>query len=207
MWLPWRFQPNSVTYPPDHWLTRPVAYFMAEFSRERREERARAIKPLTVRFSILPTVDQDPGRVKVRRMTLEERLAYRDQSKPVWSRLTAAQGNRCYLCNRTMASPTEDHVLPKALGGKNSLNRLMACSPCNNQKAARRPYVCEMLFLDHINRVVFKRQRPIERPTGEPTKEAAKKAAFSLAMEQARRERLGLPSALIPETEPLQAAE
>lgn len=74
-----------------------------------------------------------------------------------------AQGGRCYLCSRQMAAPTEDHVHPKAKGGKNKANRLLAHSRCNNEKGSRLPYPCELIFLAAINLRVVYRARPVTR--------------------------------------------
>jgi len=206
--------------------TRPRAYWFAVFSAERRAERAAKAARLalvvvpsstyrrpdpvkTIRYSALPPVEIGPlAPVKQKRMTPEERAEYRDRCKPIWARLTAAQGNRCYLCDKPMASPTEDHVLPKARGGKNAGNRLMACSPCNNRKAARMPYACELMFLHHINSVVIKRVRPVE--IGD--KERRKREAFAEAMSDAKREReareaAAHPPAAVPSPDPAPPSE
>jgi 5-methylcytosine-specific restriction endonuclease McrA len=34
-----------------------------------------------------------------------------------------------------MAQPTKDHQLPKSRGGKGRLNLVLACQPCNQEKA------------------------------------------------------------------------
>lgn len=149
-------------YPPEHMWVRPVAYWMAVFSRERREERARiaqeaarASSPQPIRYSaISPTVAVISGLKRGKLPPL---------SAPYRTRLMEAQGGRCYLCGKHMSAPTEDHVVPKALGGKNRANRLMACGPCNNRKANRPPRPCEVIYLQAINLRAFHRARPVER--------------------------------------------
>lgn len=50
-----------------------------------------------------------------------------------------------------MKGPTKEHVVPRALGGKDRKNLLAAHAKCNAEKADRRPYACETLFLDAVN--------------------------------------------------------
>lgn len=190
-------------YPPDHWLSRPVAYFMAEFSRERRAERARVVRPEPVRYRPKPYITPEEKAELIAKMagkrkefTREERLWH---AKPIRTRLYKAQNGLCYLCGKPMAGksgrgmPTEDHVVPRARGGKNAANRLLAHSRCNGWKHCREPYACELLYLQIVNLQVVYRARAV-------TPEQASE----------RRARLVRPSALTPETghrEALQAAE
>jgi 5-methylcytosine-specific restriction endonuclease McrA len=64
------------------------------------------------------------------------------------------QRGRCYLCQRPFEPDnwgTRDHVIPRALGGIDAGNVLLACFDCNNIKADRAPKPCEMLFLTAAN--------------------------------------------------------
>ncbi len=55
-------------------------------------------------------------------------------------------GRRCYLCGKWMRRPSDDHVVPKRLGGRRGRNILLAHSACNAAKADRAPYPCELLL-------------------------------------------------------------
>ena len=49
-------------------------------------------------------------------------------------------GHRCQYCGSTAGQLTVDHIVPKALGGKDSWENLItACLPCNNKKGNRTP--------------------------------------------------------------------
>jgi 5-methylcytosine-specific restriction endonuclease McrA len=135
-------------YPPEHMHVRPVAYWMATFSRERREERRKAAIPQPVRYSLVQRHGLDP--------------AIRNRSKPLRSRIWLAQGKRCYLCNReiALASATDEHVTPRSKGGRTRSNILVADGPCNVRKANRAPYPCEILYLAYVNLVVIHRAKP-----------------------------------------------
>lgn len=75
--------------------------------------------------------------------------------------LYALQHGRCYLCDQPMSvhkhgqnpphEATRDHVIPQRLGGRDGENLLAACRGCNERKADRAPYACELLYLAAIN--------------------------------------------------------
>lgn len=70
------------------------------------------------------------------------------------ARLCVAQGNCCYLCGDAFTKdrrPTQDHVVPRARGGKNRLNILMAHLECNWAKGERRPSGAELAYLRAVN--------------------------------------------------------
>lgn len=72
-------------------------------------------------------------------------------------RLIWAQHGRCYLCEGLFDErrlPTEDHVRPRARGGGNARNILMACPPCNQEKADRKPTARELAVLAHVNAIL-----------------------------------------------------
>lgn len=63
------------------------------------------------------------------------------------------QRGRCYMCRARLnrIEQTFDHVRPKARGGLNEWNFLLACRPCNQRKADRPPHPCELLLLASVN--------------------------------------------------------
>lgn len=68
--------------------------------------------------------------------------------------LAELQGGRCYLCGepfRETDPATEDHVTPRARGGRNDGNLLAAHKSCNARKGDRKPYPCELVYLRAIN--------------------------------------------------------
>lgn len=76
--------------------------------------------------------------------------------------LYVLQDGRCYLCGgrmgvRTAANldrpddATRDHVRPRRLRGKDVGNLLAAHRSCNEAKAARAPYPCELLYLEAVS--------------------------------------------------------
>lgn len=80
------------------------------------------------------------------------------EDKRRWKRKRAvlfeAQRRRCYLCCKKMYpgnGSTDDHVLPKSLGGRRDRNILLAHRKCNARKADRPPFACELLYLAAIN--------------------------------------------------------
>lgn len=121
--------------------------WLAEFSRERRAERARVIriacdggdefKPLIVHS--LAVVSRPKGNA-LRRIMAE---------------LNAVQHGRCYICERTMgegaAKRTLDHVVPISLGGKTHRNVALCCWRCNNIKGGHFPTPAQQTRLDEIN--------------------------------------------------------
>lgn len=102
--------------------------------------------------------------------------------------LLKAQDGLCYLCREPFTKalpPTTEHVIPKARGGGNAGNILLACSPCNSAKGDRLPTPEEMAYLAAVNAI-------LERPA--PVVRSAKKArqfeAFKADMAAARERRL-----------------
>lgn len=61
------------------------------------------------------------------------------------------QNRRCFLCGFKMQRGlTREHVWPKALGGRDAGNVLLAHPQCNFDKGDRAPYPCELLYRDAI---------------------------------------------------------
>jgi len=64
----------------------------------------------------------------------KRRLKVRDRYRRIYK---AADG-RCHYCDRELkpCEGTEDHVVPLSRGGADNIrNVVLACWPCNNQKA------------------------------------------------------------------------
>jgi 5-methylcytosine-specific restriction endonuclease McrA len=73
---------------------------------------------------------------------------------PLRERLYAAQCGNCGLCGEPLFDPcagTIDHVMPRALGGRNAGNLLLAHQLCNSVKADRPPTRGEMATLAAVN--------------------------------------------------------
>ena len=57
-------------------------------------------------------------------------------------------GHRCQYCGKTEAVLTVDHVVPKAKGGPDTWENLVAaCVQCNNSKGDRSPHDAQMKLL------------------------------------------------------------
>lgn len=57
-------------------------------------------------------------------------------------------GNKCAYCGRSDVALTVDHVIPKARGGKDTWENLVAaCLVCNNRKGNRTPEEADMKLL------------------------------------------------------------
>ena len=55
-----------------------------------------------------------------------------------WNELLEAYGNKCLSCGRDDVPMTQDHVLPLALGGTNTIdNTQPLCALCNSIKGAK----------------------------------------------------------------------
>lgn len=86
----------------------------------------------------------------------KDRLRPRKQQQgqdPLRERLFRAQQGLCGLCGYRidLREGTIDHVVPRALGGRNVGNVLLAHLVCNNQKAARLPTFEELRTLAKVN--------------------------------------------------------
>lgn len=68
--------------------------------------------------------------------------------------LVEAQAGKCYLCGDAMDDlddpATMEHVRSRHKGGHDSRNRLAAHESCNQHKAFREPFPCELLYRDAI---------------------------------------------------------
>jgi hypothetical protein len=72
--------------------------------------------------------------------------------------LAIAQDYRCYLCSNPFSPTrlaTREHVTPRALGGVDDHNILLACKPCNKYKRDRPPTACELAELARINAIML----------------------------------------------------
>ncbi len=64
------------------------------------------------------------------------------------------QGGRCYICAKGFVPDdwaSRDHVVPRAKGGEDGGNTLLACAACNQGKADSDPTPCELLYLAGVN--------------------------------------------------------
>lgn len=72
----------------------------------------------------------------------------------IFRTLWLLQAGACYLCTRPFVDDdwaTVDHVTPKAKGGPDAGNILLAHLACNNQKSDRDPTPDELLYLANAN--------------------------------------------------------
>lgn len=80
-------------------------------------------------------------------------------------RLWQAQNGLCYICGSKFPPgwlsrdfveinglyPSLDHVVPRALGGSTDwTNTLLAHTKCNSLKGSRKPFACELMFLEFV---------------------------------------------------------
>lgn len=101
-------------------------------------------------------------------------------------RLRSFQRNRCYLCGQPFLTPyppgtpnrrrmnregfpTIDHVFPRAMGYGLHRNKLLAHAKCNALKGDRRPFVCEVLYLEAVME-----RADAKRAAAEQTRRASK---------------------------------
>ncbi len=119
--------------------------WLAELSAERRDMRSAGMAPHYVGW-FQTSKNRPPVYAAVHRKQKREPVL-----KSLFDGIVQAQGGRCYLCGKPMEKPTREHVMPRALGGRNAKNVLGAHSLCNRIKADRYPKPCELLFLAAIN--------------------------------------------------------
>jgi hypothetical protein len=77
--------------------------------------------------------------------------------------LFVAQGGLCSICGAGIGSPflgTIEHVTPRALGGGNVGNRLLAHETCNNRKGCSPPTVRELALLETVNALMDAQKVP-----------------------------------------------
>lgn len=104
------------------------------------------------------------------------------------SEISRAQDGLCYLCGKPFTvnrAPTQDHVHPRARGGRNQHNILLACYPCNNGKGDRLPYPCELIFLRAVN-YALANGKPSPRHGEDPREKAMRLAKEALDSRPAR---------------------
>jgi len=134
--------------------------WLRDLTRERRADRdqrryaewvargktiyARSVRP-TAEF--VASIVATPS-ARDRAGTLRRRL----RKAGVLEALFNLQDYRCCYCPSPIGrDATVEHVVPKAHGGKDHRNILLACLPCNARKANRAPHPCELIFLAAIN--------------------------------------------------------
>lgn len=82
--------------------------------------------------------------------------------------LMRVQRGSCYLCGAPMRATdavTMDHVVPKAKGGRDRGNVLATHYDCNQAKADRDPFPCELLYLEGAN--LIRLNLPLAEPSVE----------------------------------------
>lgn len=135
---------------------------MIALTRERRAERLARAPTLyfggsrsIIKFPERPDpAIQKSMRRKAKKVTRQAARARHLESADKYQRIFELQHCRCYLCRgpfEGIAQATDDHVTPQALGGRRVGNILHACFGCNNGKADRAPFPCELLYLESIN--------------------------------------------------------
>lgn len=116
--------------------------------------RSRARRFLDTLYYSIETAKAPPPPL-VARPPNPQREAFRKEARSRRERRVAmlrhVQGRACYLCTEPMTAPTLDHVMPIALGGRTFGNVLLAHSVCNQAKADRKPYPCELIYLAAVN--------------------------------------------------------
>lgn len=125
--------------------------WLAELSAARRALRAAG-------WSAAEAIQAQLDTSRVRRFSVWAAGVYRRAELVVLFHL---QGGRCYLCDGVMAvrnggvqtplDATRDHVVPRRRRGRDVGNLLAAHRGCNEDKADREPYPCELLYLEAIN--------------------------------------------------------
>ena len=95
-------------------------------------------------------------------------------AKAQMNKLYAKAGGRCHYCNRRTVRggekgqnkgnlATRDHVVPKYMGGPNSLeNYVLACHKCNSERGNQLHY-CDCLFCASLIREALNNQKSIDK--------------------------------------------
>ncbi len=125
--------------------------WLAELSAARRALRAAG-------WSASEAIAAQLATHRIRRFSVWATATYRRAELVVLFHL---QGGRCYLCDEAMYArtlglnrpddATRDHVVPRRRQGRDAHNLLAAHRECNERKADRQPYPCELLYLAAIN--------------------------------------------------------
>lgn len=65
------------------------------------------------------------------------------------------QSNRCAICGEVFGSgkPTFEHVVPKALGGKNARNIVLTHERCNTLRGHAMPTGCLLIMRELVNTI------------------------------------------------------
>jgi 5-methylcytosine-specific restriction endonuclease McrA len=140
---------HPLPFDPDEILTARETF--RRLSAMRRAVRAQQVE--TLRFG----PPQAPAPLSPeRRQELAELAAEALAHRGEWiHELRPLQKGKCYLCGGPFGDdgrkPTLEHVVPRALGGRNHRNVLLACDPCNRIKADRAPTADELAYLERIN--------------------------------------------------------
>jgi 5-methylcytosine-specific restriction endonuclease McrA len=78
---------------------------------------------------------------KRRRRAAHANAPVNDLTHAQWLEIQAAQGHRCYYCQkRCKGTLTQDHIVPLSQGGSHTLHNVIgACKSCNSRKGTRKP--------------------------------------------------------------------
>jgi 5-methylcytosine-specific restriction endonuclease McrA len=142
---------------------RPLREWLREMSAARRAVRALTDKYGETRYyGTLAEVERRRKRYEEWEASVRLELPASARLVNLPERLTGKlmrlQGRRCYLCDgrfTATARATQDHVVPRARGGKNARNILLAHQPCNNAKGDREPTWRELAYLRAINERLY----------------------------------------------------
>ena len=100
------------------------------------------------------------GNARRRGYRLLGRPHERYMNAETFSALLKLQHNLCYLCGCAFTAedgPTQDHVLPRSMGGSNLFNVALAHMECNTRKANRPPTRAERLYVAYLHAIYFDR--------------------------------------------------
>lgn len=137
-----------------------------ELARRKSLELKDRIKSISQKSKIENSVMTDVDhaiQVRKRKIVVVKRAKVSRPLAPIFSKIRAAQENKCYLCGYDLSNPNQDHVVPKAKGGKNAYNILATHPDCNVSKSDRAPYPCEILYLQAINEIVYGVKKVVDR--------------------------------------------
>lgn len=84
----------------------------------------------------------------------------------VFKALWLLQAGCCYRCDEPFTPDdwaTVDHVVPRSKGGADGGNILLACAPCNQEKADRDPTPAELAVLARVNEGFLGAYEEVER--------------------------------------------
>lgn len=137
------YQANKANWPrqePAAAAARSLAYYYANRERKIKENNARARRnPEQQRAYKRAWAARNPDKVRVKtlRRVARKRGAQGSYTAHDWRALLDCLGHECGACGAEWPL-TQDHVLPLALGGDNTIDNMQPlCGPCNSRKRDR----------------------------------------------------------------------